>query len=43
LRKLKNSKELYQEFDKKFEWVRKDPWKEDEAPFVKVKPKNKVS
>ncbi|HEX7207606.1 MAG TPA: hypothetical protein VF233_05445 [Nitrososphaeraceae archaeon] len=22
-----------------FEWVKKDPWKEDEAPFVKVKPK----
>ncbi|MGH9926059.1 MAG: pyridoxamine 5'-phosphate oxidase family protein, partial [Nitrososphaeraceae archaeon] len=25
---------LYKIFDKKFEWVRKNPWKEGEAPFV---------
>ena len=36
-------KKLYQKFDKKFEWVRNDPWKEGEAPFIKVKPSSKVS
>ena len=34
---------LYKIFDKKFEWVRKNPWKEGEAPFVKVVAFNKVS
>ncbi len=36
-------KRLYQIFYKKFEWVRKDPWKEGEAPFVRVNAFNKVS
>ena len=36
-------KKLYQKFDEKFEWVRNDPWKEGEAPFIKVKPSSKVS
>ena len=36
-------KKLYQKFDKKFEWVRNDPWKEGEAPFIKVKPFSKIS
>jgi uncharacterized protein len=36
-------KKLYQKFDKKFEWVRNDPWKEGEAPFIKIKPFSKVS
>src|SRR5437763_14130952 len=36
-------KKLYQKFDKKFEWVRNDPWKEGEAPFIKVNPFSKVS
>ena len=36
-------KQLYQEFNNKFEWVRQDPWKEGEAPFVKVYGFNKVS
>jgi uncharacterized protein len=36
-------KRLYQIFYNKFEWVRKDPWKEGEAPFVKVNALNKVS
>ena len=36
-------KQLYQEFYNKFEWVRQDPWKEGEAPFVKVDSLNKVS
>jgi nitroimidazol reductase NimA-like FMN-containing flavoprotein (pyridoxamine 5'-phosphate oxidase superfamily) len=34
---------LYKIFHKKFEWVRSDPWKEGEAPFVKIVPANKVS
>jgi nitroimidazol reductase NimA-like FMN-containing flavoprotein (pyridoxamine 5'-phosphate oxidase superfamily) len=34
---------LYKIFDKKFEWVRKNPWKEGEAPFVRVVAFNKVS
>ncbi len=34
---------LYNIFHEKFEWVREEPWKEGEAPFVKVKPLHKVS
>jgi len=34
---------LYNLFYQKFEWVRKDPWTEGEAPFVKVKPLGKAS
>lgn len=34
---------LYKMFHEKFEWVRRDPWKEGEAPFVKVAATNKVS
>ena len=36
-------KRMYKIFEKKFEWVRNDPWKEGEAPFVKVQPAKKVS
>ncbi len=36
-------KRLYDIFYKKFEWVRKDPWKENEAPFLKIIPNNKIS
>lgn len=36
-------KRLYEIFFKKFAWVRENPWKEDEAPFVKITPKNKTS
>ncbi|MBA4718591.1 MAG: pyridoxamine 5'-phosphate oxidase family protein [Nitrosopumilus sp.] len=36
-------KKFYDIFYKKFEWVRKEPWKEDEAPFLKIVPNNKVS
>lgn len=39
IEKSKEFKRLYQELDKKFQWVWKDPWKEDEAPSIKVKPK----
>jgi uncharacterized protein len=35
-------KRLYQIFNKRFEWVRKNPWKEGEAPFVRVDAFNKV-
>jgi uncharacterized protein len=34
---------LYQKFHRKFEWVREDPWKEGEAPFIKIKALNKIS
>jgi nitroimidazol reductase NimA-like FMN-containing flavoprotein (pyridoxamine 5'-phosphate oxidase superfamily) len=36
-------KDLYQIFNTRFEWVRKDPWKEGEAPFLKIKPFKKVT
>ena len=36
-------KKLYNIFYKKFAWVRKDPWKENEAPFLKIIPNNKIS
>jgi nitroimidazol reductase NimA-like FMN-containing flavoprotein (pyridoxamine 5'-phosphate oxidase superfamily) len=34
---------LYEIFYKKFSWVRDNPWKEAEAPFVKINPKTKTS
>lgn len=34
---------IYKIFHKKFEWVRSDPWKEGEAPFLKVVAASKVS
>ena len=36
-------KKLYDIFYKKFAWVRKDPWKENGAPFLRIIPKNKSS
>ena len=36
-------RDLYRKFNKKFEWVRKDPWKEGEAPFIKIRVTNKLS
>ena len=36
-------KEIYSVFFKKFHWVKKDPWKENEAPFLKFIIKNKVN
>lgn len=35
--------EYYKIFYKKFEWVRREPWKENEAPFLRINPKNKIS
>ena len=29
---------LYKLFYSKLDWVKRDPWKEGEAPFIKVKP-----
>jgi nitroimidazol reductase NimA-like FMN-containing flavoprotein (pyridoxamine 5'-phosphate oxidase superfamily) len=34
---------IYKLFYKKFKWVRDDPWQEEEAPFLKIIPKNKKS
>lgn len=34
---------LYKVFHQRFEWVRQDPWKEGEAPFLKVTPTRKSS
>jgi uncharacterized protein len=36
-------KRLYLLFNRRFEWVRKKPWKEGEAPFVRLNAFNKVS
>jgi len=36
-------KKLYDIFYKKFTWVKKDPWKEKEAAFLKIIPNNKIS
>jgi nitroimidazol reductase NimA-like FMN-containing flavoprotein (pyridoxamine 5'-phosphate oxidase superfamily) len=36
-------KKIYEKFFAKFEWVRDDPWKENEAPFLKLIPTTKTS
>ncbi|WKT57604.1 hypothetical protein QVH35_09670 [Candidatus Nitrosotenuis chungbukensis] len=36
-------KKIYAKFFEKFAWVRKDPWKEKEAPFLRLVPKHKAS
>lgn len=33
---------LYKIFHSKFSWVRREPWKEGEAPFIKVTPRFKT-
>src|SRR3989338_10771723 len=41
---LENGKEflqIYKMFEKKFTWVRNEPWKENEAPFFKIITTNK--
>ena len=35
-------KKIYGVFFEKFEWVRRDPWKEEEAPFLKLVPTTKT-
>jgi hypothetical protein len=34
---------IYAVFYKKFAWVRAAPWKESEAPFIRIKPTRKAS
>lgn len=36
-------KKIYDVFFEKFEWVRRDPWSEGEAPFLKLIPITKTS
>lgn len=36
-------KKIYDRFYEKFEWVRRDSWKENEAPFLKLVPIKKTS
>ena len=36
-------RKIYAVFYKKFNWVRANPWKEGEAPFIKIKPIRKAS
>lgn len=43
LEKGKEFSEIYDVFYKKFEWVKNQPWKEGEAPFIKIIPTNKSS
>ena len=35
--------QIYKMFEKKFAWVRNEPWKENEAPFLKIIAANKTS
>jgi len=35
--------QIYKKFEKKFAWVRNEPWKENEAPFLKIIVTNKTS
>ncbi len=34
---------IYKKFHEKFEWVQDQPWEENEAPFIKIKPFSKSS
>ncbi|NIP62915.1 MAG: pyridoxamine 5'-phosphate oxidase family protein [Nitrosopumilaceae archaeon] len=34
---------IFKKFFDKFQWVRSDPWEENEAPFIKIIPKTKIS
>jgi uncharacterized protein len=34
---------IYKKFHEKFEWVRTQPWEENEAPFIKITPITKSS
>jgi uncharacterized protein len=35
-------RKLYKIFHSKLDWVKRDPWKEGEAPFVRIKPSFKA-
>ncbi len=43
LEKGQEFQEIYKIFEKKFAWVRNEPWKENEAPFIKIIATNKTS
>ena len=34
---------IYKKFHEKFEWVRNEPWGENEAPFLEITPNSKAS
>jgi nitroimidazol reductase NimA-like FMN-containing flavoprotein (pyridoxamine 5'-phosphate oxidase superfamily) len=34
---------IYKKFHERFEWVRDQPWEENEAPFIKITPFSKSS
>lgn len=36
-------KKVYNLFYEKFDWVRRDPWEEGEAPLIKIIPEKKIS
>ncbi len=36
-------KKIYEVFFERFAWVRREPWKEGEAPFLKLNPTKKTS
>ena len=38
-----NFKKIYKKFHDKFDWVRNEPWDENEAPFIVITPTNKTS
>lgn len=35
--------EIFKKFHKKFDWVRNEPWDENEAPFIVISPFSKTS
>ena len=43
LEKGKEFLDIYKKFENKFAWVRNEPWKENEAPFLKITSTNKTS
>ncbi len=36
-------KQAYAKFYKRFNWVRANPWKEDETPFIRIRVRRKAS
>ena len=43
IHKGKRYEKLYDMFYDRFDWVKNEPWRQGEAPFVKVVPHSKVS
>ena len=39
----KEFRRIYAVFHKKFNWVRANPWKEGEAPFIRIRPIRKAA